>query len=51
MTRFRSVRTGVVVDVDDNTATNLSRHFWEPAEKAKATSTRKRAAADKSDEK
>jgi len=46
MARFRSARTGVTVDVDDNTAATLSRHFWEPAEK-KATSTRKGSTSTK----
>lgn len=46
MARFRSVRTGVTVDVDDDTAANLSRYFWEPVDK-KSTSTRKGSTSDK----
>jgi hypothetical protein len=47
MARFRSVRTGVTVDVDDDTAATLSRHFWEPAADKKSTSTRKGSTSDK----
>ena len=51
MPRLRDTRTGVVVDVDDDTATKLGSIYYEPVEKPqKATTSRKRTAA-KSDEK
>lgn len=48
MARFRNTRTGVIVDVDDGTASTLGAGY-EPAEKK--APQRKRAASEKSDEK